>query len=91
MPEYNNFIKKEGDAYILQGAMMNTVIYSTNDLASLIDRINTVEFQNYCRGLFLLVLKEGCRSRILKASYTFIYNYLFLFFFSFTKVQFSYS
>ena len=51
MPEYNNFIKKEGDAqgciYILQGAMMNTVIGSTNDLASLIDRINTIVFQNY--------------------------------------------
>ena len=26
---------------------MNTVIGSTNDLASLIDRINTIEFQNY--------------------------------------------
>ena len=35
------------DVYVLQEAMMNTVIGSTNDLASLIDRINTIEFQNY--------------------------------------------
>lgn len=35
------------DVYILQGAMMNTVIGSTNNLASLIDRINTIVFQNY--------------------------------------------
>ena len=35
------------DVYVLQGAMMNTVIGSTNDLASLIDRINTIVFQNY--------------------------------------------
>ena len=35
------------DVYILQGTMMNTVIGSTNDLASLIDRINTIVFQNY--------------------------------------------
>ena len=27
--------------------MMNTVIGSTNDLASLIDRINTIVLQNY--------------------------------------------
>lgn len=33
--------------YILQGTMMNTVIGSTNDLASLIDRINTIVLQNY--------------------------------------------
>lgn len=70
---------------------MNTVIGSANNLASLIDRINTIVFQNYNtklfdkkqygRGLFLMVLKEGCRSRVLKASYPLIYNYLFLYFF----------
>ena len=70
------------DVYVLQEAMMNTVIGSTNDLASLTDRINTIVFQNYNTklltkkqyggGLFLLVLKEGCRSRILKASQPFI-------------------
>ena len=35
------------DVYVLQEAMMNTVIGSTNDLASLTDRINTIVFQNY--------------------------------------------
>lgn len=42
------------------------------------------------RGVFLLVLKEDCWSRILKASYIFISNYYFSHVFIFVKVQFSY-